>query len=597
LAVASKAVNLAILGVYTALSLLMFANVWQNPGTELPGVAGDPNQMAWFLSWTPYALSHGHDPFFTTHLNYPFGVNLAWNTTMPILGLLSWPVQKAFGEIVTFNVLMTLAFATSAWTAYLAINRYVPWRVAAFAGGLFYGFSPYMTAQAWAHLNLVFMALPPLIFLVLDDAVVRQDRTPLRTGLLLGLLGGVQFLIMQEVLALTALVAALALLILAALNPSQVRRRLPHLVQVSLFALPLFFLLTAWPVYTLFFGDQRIEGHLDGPDDYVTDVANLLVPTEAILLAPAAAVDLSNKFTGNISEWNGYIGLPMALLFVAIVVLRWRDPLVRFLGLITPAIVILSGGSHAHIAGVSTPIPGPWLLIGQIPLIDNILPVRLMAYADFFLALLLAYAMWQVAKGPVGAAFRPPAEWGGRGIRSALAVTLAVVCLLPIVPRWPFPTNTPVVPPFFHDGVETLPEGSNLLVTPFPGPTCTVGPCPALDAMLWQAVAGFRYRMPGGYYTGPGPDGKDYWLGTETETSIALRAIEAGHPAASIQPSTRDALLNEWRDWGIDAAVLGPMAHQDEMLTLLTEMLGRPPEYVQGVYLWRSVEPLPLPSP
>jgi hypothetical protein len=49
---------------------------------------GDPAQMTWFLAWVPYAIRHGLSIFHTGFLDYPFGVNLANNTSAPLLGLL-----------------------------------------------------------------------------------------------------------------------------------------------------------------------------------------------------------------------------------------------------------------------------------------------------------------------------------------------------------------------------------------------------------------------------------------------------------------------------------------------------------------------------
>ena len=43
-------------------------------------------------------------------------------------------------------MLVTLADGLSAWSAYLAIHRYVPSHGAAACGGLVYGFSPAMVA-------------------------------------------------------------------------------------------------------------------------------------------------------------------------------------------------------------------------------------------------------------------------------------------------------------------------------------------------------------------------------------------------------------------------------------------------------------------
>jgi hypothetical protein len=53
------------------------------------------------LRWTPFALEHGHNPFVTGHLNAPYGVNLLWNTSLLLPGLLFAPVTRTFGPVAT----------------------------------------------------------------------------------------------------------------------------------------------------------------------------------------------------------------------------------------------------------------------------------------------------------------------------------------------------------------------------------------------------------------------------------------------------------------------------------------------------------------
>src|SRR5437588_8225321 len=52
----------------------------------------DPAQQTWFVAWTSFALTHGHNPLLTAYLNVPAGANLAINTSMPLLGVLGLPV-------------------------------------------------------------------------------------------------------------------------------------------------------------------------------------------------------------------------------------------------------------------------------------------------------------------------------------------------------------------------------------------------------------------------------------------------------------------------------------------------------------------------
>jgi hypothetical protein len=79
--------------------------------------------------WLPGRLRVPVQPLFLLvahHLNYPDGVNLMWNTSLVLPGLVLAPLTTRFGPVLSFNVLLVLAYGLSAWCAYLAIVR---WRV------------------------------------------------------------------------------------------------------------------------------------------------------------------------------------------------------------------------------------------------------------------------------------------------------------------------------------------------------------------------------------------------------------------------------------------------------------------------------------
>ena len=170
--------------------------------------------MSWFLAWTPFALGHGLNPFFTNYIDFPLGANLASNTSVPLLGLLAAPVTFALGPVASFNLLMRLALASSATSMFLVSRRWVSWWPAAFAAGLLYGFGSYMTFESSVHLDLAFMAIPPLLFWCFDELFVTRRRSPIKVGVLLGLLGAAQLLIDPEILAYCAVMAVIGLIFL-----------------------------------------------------------------------------------------------------------------------------------------------------------------------------------------------------------------------------------------------------------------------------------------------------------------------------------------------------------------------------------------------
>ena len=116
-----------------------------------------------------------------------------WNTWVPLPGLLLSPLTLAFGPVLTFNVLLTLAYGLSAWSAYLAIHRYVPSHGAAAVGGLVYGFSPAMIGHSH-HPNLILIFLLPWLLVLVDEILVRQRRSPVWLGVALGAVAAAQLL-------------------------------------------------------------------------------------------------------------------------------------------------------------------------------------------------------------------------------------------------------------------------------------------------------------------------------------------------------------------------------------------------------------------
>src|SRR5262249_57132927 len=117
--------------------------------------------------------------------------------------------------------------AASAWTAQVALRRFVPGELGPFVGGLFYGFSPYMTAHSTGHAMLTVAVLPPLLLLLLHELLVRQQWRPATTGVALGALLAFQISTFLELVAAGAVFAALLAGVLAGAHSGAGLPRLP----------------------------------------------------------------------------------------------------------------------------------------------------------------------------------------------------------------------------------------------------------------------------------------------------------------------------------------------------------------------------------
>ena len=139
---------------WAALAVVLYALMglaanWPTlPGDGRSMRQGDMTQMAWYLAWTPHALVHGDNPFYTTALNHPDGVNLAQNTSAPLLGLVTAPLTLAVNPVASINLLLWLAFPLSAAAMYFVLRRGEVWPPAALLGGALYGFSRTSSTRA-----------------------------------------------------------------------------------------------------------------------------------------------------------------------------------------------------------------------------------------------------------------------------------------------------------------------------------------------------------------------------------------------------------------------------------------------------------------
>src|SRR4029450_117804 len=176
---------------FLGLAVLLLGSTWVSPTTRtLGGGVGDPAIFTWSLRWTPFAIGRQISPLFSDYLNYPDGINLMWNTWVPLPGLLLSPLTLAFGPVLSFNVLLTLGYGLAAWSAYLAILRYVPNHGAAAVGGLGYGFSAATADRPHPHPLTPGLASPlPGLRPRPEEFVVHQARSPVWLGAALGLAG------------------------------------------------------------------------------------------------------------------------------------------------------------------------------------------------------------------------------------------------------------------------------------------------------------------------------------------------------------------------------------------------------------------------
>jgi hypothetical protein len=567
--------QLRMLLAFLGLSVLLLGPTWLSPTTRiLGGGVGDPGIFTWSLRWTPFAIGRQVSPLFSDYLNYPDGINLMWNTWVPLPGLLLSPLTLAFGPVLTFNVLLTLGYGLAAWSAYLAILRYVPNHGAAAVGGLVYGFSPAMVAHSH-HLNLILVFLLPWLLILVEEIVVHQDRSPVWLGVALGLAGAAQVLTGVELFAGALVLGGLLLVALVAMQVPLAPGRVRYATTAFAVCLVVFGVLVALPLKAQVTGPGRVHGDLTEEVRGSSDLLAVVTPSRRLAIAPDAAVRRGDQFAGS---REAYLGIPLLLVVAALLIVR-RSPVVGVAATMLVVSMVLSLGSRLRVGGHPTPVRLPWTAIESLPLLWNMVPARFALFTAMFAGLLLAVAvdgLW----------------WGGGRLRRSLAVATALVVLAFLVPAAPLrPSEVVATPPFFTTSALTrLPRDRVALVVPFPRKGR------ANQAMRWQADAGMWFKMPGGYFAGQGADGAAVREAPPSTTSLALNRIERGGRPPRLTPALREELARDFARWRVRSVVLGPMPNRRAMAGFLADLLGRPPERVAGVELWANATVAPSPG-
>jgi len=579
------------LAVYLLMAFGLFATAWADPTRQIIGIGQDPPQFTWFFSWPAYALTHGQNPFITHAIDYPSGVNLMWNCSMLLVGLVTWPVHALFGPVLTFNLIETLAPTLSAWTAFLWMRRRVAHPVAAALGGALFGFSPGMLGQLLGHPHIAVAFLPPLMLMVLEDLLLGVRRPALQLGVLLGVLGAAQLLVGEEVLATAGLIALLGTGVLAGMYPSRVRERLPRVAAGFAVAAGVFIVLSAIPLAIQFFGPLRIQGLVHAKDTYVADLLSFVTPDQQQWLAPAKLVRLFSRFAGSsIAESDAYLGLPLIVLLIYTAVRFWDRPAVRAATMVAALLGALSLGGTIHVAGNATHIPSlalvvliplfwralpvpamvatfvlAWLALNRVPFLANLLAVRLTIYVYLFAGLLLAVFLDAMLNR-------------ARRHRAVGALAL-LAALVPLAPALPFNTVAASVPAYFSGAaVAHVPAGSVAMVFPYADASHS-------KAMLWQATSDMRFAMPSGYVFVPVSAGN--FLDPPPSASYDLnRAIQGGADPASIETA---GVLQDITRWHVQTVMVGPMPNEGAMVAVLTRAIGSSPVRMGDVYVWDRV--------
>jgi hypothetical protein len=624
---------------YLLAAFLLTWRLWVHPASRY--VAGNPHDtdlFAWFMRYAATAVQHGHLPaLVTTGMNAPTGINMMWNTPVLLPAVLLAPVTLLAGPQISLTILTTVGFAGSATALFWVLRRWdVSIEAAALAGAV-YGFSPALLQTALAHYDLQLAMLLPLIV----DAGVRLaigPRVPatgpdharfpwlarvpawVPAGLWLGLLLAAQIFISEELALTTALTTALIVLVLAVSRPRTAIRRVgPAAAGVALAAV-IALALTGSALWTQFRGPIIVHGSSHPLDVFVNDLTGFITPQGALLFHTTASAAAAATYQGGLPEYLAYLGWPLIALLAVAAVVGWRRLAGRTAAIILVVLSVLSLGGHPLIGGRSYPAVNlPWHWVEELSAFSAILTDRFSILADGAAAVLLAVGIDEVrarlAARRSGLGDSDPTPRRRTQVARLAVLAVAVVCCLPLLPR-PLPAASTMPLPAGWSAVYTrlhLPRGSRVLVLPFARPGITL-------PLRWSALSGKPSSMIGGYFIGPGVDGKarlgpqvprriplylNYLWAKSVPGSSPFRAeadIAYGQWTGEAWPAVHAPLaLTELASWRPDAVVADAKANSP-LGRYLAQLLGPPTIRVDGLTGWRvgavtgSPQPPPLPG-
>ena len=160
-----------------AFTLLAVAWTWPvaaNLTTRVVSDLGDPLLNIWILWWNaqevPFTPAWWNPP-----MMWPMPGAMALSEHLAGLSVVATPLQLAgMGPIGAYNVCLILTYALSGFFTYLLVLRLTGSRLAAFCGGLAFGFSPYRASQI-SHIQVLSSQWMPLALLGLH-AFVESGR-------------------------------------------------------------------------------------------------------------------------------------------------------------------------------------------------------------------------------------------------------------------------------------------------------------------------------------------------------------------------------------------------------------------------------------
>jgi dolichyl-phosphate beta-glucosyltransferase len=555
----------------------------QSPGSTLQnGDIADVDQATWFMRYAATAVRHFHLPaLMATTMNAPHSVNLMWNTSLLLPGVVLSPVTLLSGPQVALTVLLMIGFAGSAASMYYVLRRWHASPFAAALGGALYGFSPALINSGIGHYTLVLAILPPLMLDRLLRLVTGHGR-PVRNGIWLGLMAAAQIFISEEALVEAVIAAVLLVVVLALSRRREVLPRVrPTAIGLATAAV-VGLVLSGRGLWVQFHGVAAKGASATTIISYhgkLTSLGTLPVafinPSQGVLLHTAGMGHLANSYPQPLPEYLAYLGVPLILVLLVATVYFWQHLPIRVAGVTCVLLEWLGMGARPLQPHLT--LPGfllPWSFMQHLPVIEGMVPDRLAILADACAGAVIAFSLDLARSGKYAPFSRWPA--GGR-----IAAGIGVLALLPLVPAPYAPVRPSEVPSGYAATFTALhlTADSRVLLAPYPYSGTTA-------VMRWQAQTSQPATMIGGDFIAPNQPGRLGRAGRSgmTPTSWYIDYLYSGqypNPEPSGQQVQAD--LAAWDP----AAVIAVTRPASRLGKFLIQLFGQPDTHIGSVLGWR----------
>jgi hypothetical protein len=513
----------------------------------------DSNFYIWSLRWMPYAITHGLNPLYSNQIMAPGGINLAWSTPAPTVVIAMWPVTAALGPVVSYNLTLLLVPPVTGWAAFVAARRLTGRFWASLLAGAVYGFCPFMVMHnARGDLNLTAnMLFPLLVYLVL----LWQDGVLGRTGFVIWMTVALalEFYTFTEFFADMTVLLAAALGIGYAVAGRAGRGGVARLAALTGLAYAgALVLASPYLVYAL----QRYPNELTRQQPaYWLRVVRLILPSSDRLFGLRPLVAYSNGL-GPYSI-DDYVGLPLLVILLLLAVFSWRSSITRLLVAAFLVVVALAAGPSLNVA--DRPVSAlPWGGLWSLPVARSAEPLRFIIFG--FLILAIALALWLSA--PAASRLIQAARWA-LGVLALAAILADLPTFNPAVAPLPGRPVTAVaatapagaLPAFITSGLyrQYLKPGEIVVVVSRRGNA----------GMLFQADAGFYFRIAGGYINmslsqdDPQPVAALTHLTRDTEGQFQQYVRQAGVGAILVEQTWAEPWMSVFGQMGLHGTSAG----------------------------------------